>query len=193
MHIPGPNFMWSVDGYDKLRQWGFYIHGAVDAYSRYIIWLEVGLLSWKYGSSTSNQRIEAWWSHLRKYKSQFWIELFTKIEVAGEWIYGNNIDYECLIYVFMPLLKVELFEFRQEWNKLNDTQNYGFKVNYEEYKFIYNKYCSNNILNIYLSNKKIFELDFITSKILEELGETNINIINARLIYNILKNIQSCI
>ncbi|CAG8591246.1 2633_t:CDS:2, partial [Scutellospora calospora] len=105
----------------------------------------------KYGSSTSNQRIEAWWSYLRKYKSQFWIELFTKIEEASEWYYSNSVDYECLIYIFMPLLKVEISEFKQEWNsykirfnnnskcpagcpddnyflpELNNTQNYGFK------------------------------------------------------------------
>ncbi|CAG8821324.1 12181_t:CDS:1, partial [Racocetra persica] len=54
--------------------------------------IRANLLSWKYGSSTSNQRIEAWWSHLKKYKSQFWIELFTEIEIAGEWYYGNYID-----------------------------------------------------------------------------------------------------
>jgi len=49
-----------------------------------------GSLSWRYGKSTSNQRIEAWWSQLRKYKSQFWIELFSEIEDAGEW---NTLDY----------------------------------------------------------------------------------------------------
>lgn len=38
----GPNFIWHMDGYDKLKQFGFAIHGAVDGYSRYIIWLEVG-------------------------------------------------------------------------------------------------------------------------------------------------------
>lgn len=42
MHVQGPNFVWSTDGYDKLRHWGFYIHGCIDAYSRYIIWLYVG-------------------------------------------------------------------------------------------------------------------------------------------------------
>lgn len=170
MHVQGPNFLWSVDGYDKLRHWGFYIHGCIDAYSRYIIWLNIGVtnkqsrlilkyyldaikelngtvyiifqyilcicliksifllgviprviradlgventlmaptqmffrenhndtragpLSWNYGSSISNQRIEAWWSLLRKYKSQFWIEVFTAIEEAGEWNYFDLID-----------------------------------------------------------------------------------------------------
>ncbi|CAG8678344.1 557_t:CDS:1, partial [Racocetra persica] len=40
MNIPGSNFMWSIDEYDKLQHCGFYIHGTIDAYSRYIIWLE---------------------------------------------------------------------------------------------------------------------------------------------------------
>ena len=42
MHVQGPNFLWSTDGYDKLSHWGFYIHGCIDAYSRYIIWLQIG-------------------------------------------------------------------------------------------------------------------------------------------------------
>ena len=38
----GPNFIWHIDGYDKLKQFGFCIHGAIDGYSRRILWLEVG-------------------------------------------------------------------------------------------------------------------------------------------------------
>ena len=38
---PGPNFAWHIDGYDKLKPWGFPIHGAIDGYSRRIIWLEL--------------------------------------------------------------------------------------------------------------------------------------------------------
>ena len=39
---PGPNFAWHVDGYDKLKPFGFAIHGAIDGFSRRILWLEVG-------------------------------------------------------------------------------------------------------------------------------------------------------
>ena len=39
---PGPNFTWYVDGYDKLKPFGFCIHGRVDGFSRKIIWLSVG-------------------------------------------------------------------------------------------------------------------------------------------------------
>ena len=38
----GPNFVWHIDGYDKLKPFGFCIHGAIDGYTRRILWLEVG-------------------------------------------------------------------------------------------------------------------------------------------------------
>lgn len=38
---PGPNFMWHLDGYDKLKAFGFAIHGCVDGFSRMVLWLEV--------------------------------------------------------------------------------------------------------------------------------------------------------
>ena len=38
----GPNFIWHIDGYDKLKPFGFSIHGCIDGYSRRIMWLEVG-------------------------------------------------------------------------------------------------------------------------------------------------------
>ena len=36
---PGPNFMWHVDSYDKLKPYGICINGAIDGFSRYIIWM----------------------------------------------------------------------------------------------------------------------------------------------------------
>ena len=38
---PGPNFSWHMDGYDKLKTWGLPIHGAIDGFSRRILWLRV--------------------------------------------------------------------------------------------------------------------------------------------------------
>ena len=38
----GPNYIWHVDGYDKLKPFGFCIHGCIDGYSRRILWLDVG-------------------------------------------------------------------------------------------------------------------------------------------------------
>lgn len=36
----GPNFAIHIDGYDKLKPFGIPIHGAIDGFSRYILWLE---------------------------------------------------------------------------------------------------------------------------------------------------------
>lgn len=38
---PGPNFAWHTDGYDKLKPYGFPIHGCIDGFSRRVIWLKV--------------------------------------------------------------------------------------------------------------------------------------------------------
>ncbi|KAH6951121.1 hypothetical protein BKA56DRAFT_505960 [Ilyonectria sp. MPI-CAGE-AT-0026] len=40
--VPGPNFMWSLDGYEKLKSFGFHIYACIDAFSRAIIWIYVG-------------------------------------------------------------------------------------------------------------------------------------------------------
>ena len=40
-HTPGPNYAWHVDGYDKLKPYGFPIHGCIDGYSRKVLWLKV--------------------------------------------------------------------------------------------------------------------------------------------------------
>ncbi|KAM6514324.1 hypothetical protein FALCPG4_015472 [Fusarium falciforme] len=40
--VPGPNFMWPLDGYEKLKNFGFSIYACIDTYSRAIIWIYVG-------------------------------------------------------------------------------------------------------------------------------------------------------
>lgn len=36
----GPNPLWHIDGYDKLKPYGIAIHGCIDGYSRYVLWME---------------------------------------------------------------------------------------------------------------------------------------------------------
>ncbi|KAF6238756.1 hypothetical protein HO173_003263 [Letharia columbiana] len=38
---PGPNLVWSVDGHDKLSEYGIEIYGGIDDHARYIPWLTV--------------------------------------------------------------------------------------------------------------------------------------------------------
>ena len=48
----GPNYLWHINGYDKLKPFGFCVHGAIDGFSRRILWLEVA-------SSNNDPRIIA--------------------------------------------------------------------------------------------------------------------------------------
>ena len=41
--VLGPNFIWSIDGHDKLAEWRFQIYGGIDAYARKIIWIYAGI------------------------------------------------------------------------------------------------------------------------------------------------------
>lgn len=40
-HNLGPNYAWHCDGYDKLKPFGFPIHGCIGGGSRKILWLYV--------------------------------------------------------------------------------------------------------------------------------------------------------
>ena len=170
-HSPGPNFIWHIDGYDKLKPFGFCIHGAIDGFSRRILWLEVGETnndprvtaqyyldyvrntgtvprvvrgdagtenvniagiqrflrlgssdslagpkSFMYGKSTSNQRIEAWWSILRKTNSDWWIKYFKDLRDSGLYDNSDPIQVQCLKFCFMPIIRSELNKVAQSWN-----------------------------------------------------------------------------
>ncbi|XP_035985476.1 uncharacterized protein LOC118558974 [Fundulus heteroclitus] len=36
----GPNALWHMDGYDKLKPYGIAISGCIDGFSRYVLWME---------------------------------------------------------------------------------------------------------------------------------------------------------
>lgn len=38
--VPGPNSLWHLDGHHSLVNWGFVIHGAIDGFSRLIVFLK---------------------------------------------------------------------------------------------------------------------------------------------------------
>ena len=155
----GPNFMWHVDSYDKLKPYGICINGAIDGFSRYVIWLEVYKTSsdpriiggyflssvinkcgcpkkvradlgtengtvkaiqerlrqnnenehvsncFIYGSSNHNQRIEGWWSFLRKHKSQFWINFFQSLKERNLFN-GTFLDKNLIQFCFIDLIQV---------------------------------------------------------------------------------------
>ena len=42
-HVKGSNHVWSLDGHDKLKEYGFEFYGTIDAYSRYILGVSIGI------------------------------------------------------------------------------------------------------------------------------------------------------
>ena len=41
----GPNYVWHIDGHDKLQPFGFSVHACIDGFSKKLIWLEVTSLN----------------------------------------------------------------------------------------------------------------------------------------------------
>ncbi|CAD6232719.1 GSCOCG00012228001-RA-CDS, partial [Cotesia congregata] len=170
--VPGPNFLWHIDGYDKLKPFGFAIHGCIDGFSRKVLWLDVAtsnnkpeiiayyylttvqklklvptlirsdygtenclvealqqslrfyhddsLSGWKSfikGKSTSNQRIESYWSQLRRHGLDFWINLFKDLRERDFYNDSSMIHVECLRFCFGHLIRAELETIRHEWNR----------------------------------------------------------------------------
>ena len=168
----GPNYQWHIDGYDKLRPFGFFIHGCIDGFSRKILWLELAesnhdpklianyfvdsvtairavpsgiqadrgtenvivaaiqrWLHWsifgnddaynsfQYVRSTSNQRIESWWSFLRRYGgANWWINYFKDLRDSGGFNDEDLIQRACLQFCFMSVIQKDLDSIRIRWN-----------------------------------------------------------------------------
>ena len=41
--VPGPNLVWSVDGHDKLEDFGIEIYNGIGGHAQYVPWLTVGI------------------------------------------------------------------------------------------------------------------------------------------------------
>ena len=168
---PGPNHCWHTDGYDKLKPFGFPIHGCIDGFSRRIMWLEItksnnkphvvgklfldctkeqeicptilrtdkgtengmmavaqcylrrnhldvfaGVSAHQYGSSHSNQRIEAWWAMLHRSWASWWINFFKDLVSNGILDTSKKLHLECLWFCFVKIMKAGLREIKESWN-----------------------------------------------------------------------------
>ncbi len=111
----------------------------------------------------------------------------------------------------MPLLIKELTEFRLEWNthrirydpkshcpsgcpddnyflpELNNTQNFGFNVNEEDYIYVCENYCNDSSVGKYITLQRENELNNIVKIILDNIGNSEVSITNAHKIYYILR------
>ena len=168
----GPNFVFHIDGCDKLKRYGLCVHGCIDGFSRKIMWLRAaysnndpyivckfyaqcarenngvpcvirsdrgtenvnielmqtilryehddirGVLgtSFMYGRSTSNERIECWWSKFPMLGMQTWINHFTDLVQFGILDVSQTLDIECIPFCYLDLLQRELDLIARQWN-----------------------------------------------------------------------------
>ncbi|KAG5887618.1 hypothetical protein JTB14_002627 [Gonioctena quinquepunctata] len=77
-----------------------------------------------YGKSVHNQRIEAWWSILRKHSSQFWMNLFQSLK-DEDYFCGTFLDKSLIQFCFMGLIQEDLNQVVMEWNvhKIRKSRN----------------------------------------------------------------------
>ena len=69
-----------------------------------------------YGRSFANQRIEAWWSILRKMNTDFWINYFKDLRETGLSNDDDIVHVQCLKFCFMSLIREELHHVAELWN-----------------------------------------------------------------------------
>uniref|UniRef100_A0A7M5UQS5 Integrase core domain-containing protein n=1 Tax=Clytia hemisphaerica TaxID=252671 RepID=A0A7M5UQS5_9CNID len=170
-YTDGPGHIFHIDGNDKLKQWGFAIHGGIDGFSRKILWLSVSttnnepiavanlflncvkrflvapkILRMDNGTenvhcnrlqefftgednrcinsvSVRNQRIESFWSRLKRYRTNWWIQLFRTMESEG--LFNGELEShkELLLFCFMPVIQRELNDMLSTWNRRSVRQS----------------------------------------------------------------------
>lgn len=167
----GPNCIVHIDGYDKLKPYGFSIHGAIDGFSRKLLWLRIlrsnknpysisrlyfdmvleqgrvpkvircdagtenvvvneiqsvlrsdhadireGGHSYIVNRSTANQRIEAFWSFLKRIFTAKWKNRFRDLEQIGLFNTADSDDVENMRMWLTSILQNELDHVKMYWN-----------------------------------------------------------------------------
>ena len=75
-----------------------------------------GRNSFRYGTSTANQRIEAWWSQLRRHRANGLINFFKDMAALGIFDASNENHLQCIRFCFLPILQRELNDTVVLWN-----------------------------------------------------------------------------
>ena len=69
-----------------------------------------------YGTSVANQRIENWWSFLKRSFTSWIIDFFKRLVAEGNLILGHRVHLKCVWYVFSTFIQSQLDEVVHEWN-----------------------------------------------------------------------------
>ena len=80
----GPNDVYHIDGNDKLKIWGFCIHGCVDGFSRKLLWLKV--------ATTNNDPLVIANYYLQHIKTHKIVPNLIRMDKGSENIYCDDLQ-----------------------------------------------------------------------------------------------------
>ena len=75
-----------------------------------------GFETFQYGRSVSNQKIEAFWSQLRRLCTGWWIDFLMNVVESGECDLTLHIHRECLKLSFSQIIQTQLDIVKESWN-----------------------------------------------------------------------------
>lgn len=75
-----------------------------------------GYKSHVYGSSHANQRIEGWWSFLRRNRTSWWIDYFKDMVTSTLLNVGNEFHMESLWFCYAHIIQADLDNVVEHWN-----------------------------------------------------------------------------
>ena len=78
--------------------------------------LRQNITSHKYGSSIANQRIENWWSSMRRCFSGWLIDFFKEKVSEGRFVTGSILHKDIAWFSFANLIQTELSQLKRRWN-----------------------------------------------------------------------------
>ncbi|XP_072220165.1 uncharacterized protein [Leuresthes tenuis] len=125
----GPNFIWHMDSYDKLKPYGFCINGSIDGFSRKIMWLNAYTTNSdpkliggyyteaveRFGGCPRIVRGDLGTENDRGQCVEFWLPLFSDLRDNG-FFDGGFLDKAILQFCCMGLIQDELDDTAQVWN-----------------------------------------------------------------------------
>jgi hypothetical protein len=76
-----------------------------------------GLASFSIGTSTSNQRIEAYWSHLIRDGPGWWVNVFKDLRDFDLYNDSDHVQVDLIRFCFMDILRDELHKNAEMWNQ----------------------------------------------------------------------------
>jgi hypothetical protein len=112
--VPGPDWIWSIDGHDKLKEWGIEIYGAIDAYSRFCPWFYCGI-----SNSTSQSIVLQYLSVLKQRKTM-------PARLRAD--HGSETALIALIHYFLSSTRVKYNDTERQHLTFDDCFFYGRSV-----------------------------------------------------------------